>query len=59
MNLKFKINQDSQSTDFVYIYQKNPELFELIKENVFLKTWHWIGDENLVKEKNSLHPFYQ
>jgi choline monooxygenase len=58
MNLKFKINSDiSKAETLPSSFYKNPELFELIKENVFLKTWHWIGDENLIKETNSLHPF--
>ena len=58
MNLNFNINSDiSKAETLPASFYKNPELFEFIKEKIFLKSWHWIGDENLVKEKNSLHPF--
>lgn len=38
-------------------FYKDSELFEIIKNKIFLRAWHWIGDENLIAEKNSIYPF--
>jgi len=58
MNLDFNINSDIGIAETLPAsFYKDPELFEIIKNKIFLRTWHWIGDENLIKEKNSLHPF--
>ncbi|MDX1627423.1 MAG: aromatic ring-hydroxylating dioxygenase subunit alpha [Fulvivirga sp.] len=31
--------------------------FELLKEKVFLKTWQWVGDQQLVPLAQHVHPF--
>tara|TARA_Y100001968_G_scaffold157036_1_gene143481 strand:- start:351 stop:1436 length:1086 start_codon:yes stop_codon:yes gene_type:complete len=36
-------------------FYKNSETFELLKDKLFLKSWQWIGDENIIN-KNSAHP---
>jgi choline monooxygenase len=36
-------------------FYKNPETFELLKDKLFLKSWQWIGDENIIN-KNSAYP---
>ena len=36
-------------------FYKNSETFELLKDKLFLKSWQWIGDENVIN-KNSVYP---
>jgi len=38
-------------------FYKDESIFEIVKEHVFLKSWQWIGDENLVSQSQSVHPF--
>jgi len=38
-------------------FYKDESIFEIVKEHVFLKSWQWIGDENLVRQSQSAHPF--
>lgn len=38
-------------------FYKDVSVFETIKSDVFLKSWQWIGDENLVKLPESVYPF--
>lgn len=38
-------------------FYQNQSTFDLMKENVFYKSWQWIGDENLVKLSRQVHPF--
>lgn len=38
-------------------FYTSAEVFEACKENIFAPTWHFIGDEDLVKEKGDVYPF--
>ncbi len=38
-------------------FYRDPDVFELLKEKVIMKSWQWIGDENLVKLEGQVHPF--
>ncbi len=38
-------------------FYRDKDIFEGIKERVFLRSWQWIGDESLVKLPQSVHPF--
>ena len=38
-------------------FYKDQAVFDAIKEQVFLKSWQWIGDENLVPLPQSVYPF--
>ena len=38
-------------------FYRNPEVFDALKERVFLKSWQWIGHENLIPLSGSMHPF--
>lgn len=38
-------------------FYTNDTIFELLKKQVFLKSWQWIGDENLVAKEPSAFPF--
>jgi choline monooxygenase len=56
MNLN--INSDiSKAETLPSSFYKDLESFEIIKNKIFLRAWHWVGDENLIAEKNSLYPF--
>jgi choline monooxygenase len=39
------------------IFYKDLGTFEALKDNVFLKSWQFIGDENLVRLPQSVYPF--
>ena len=54
----FNINPDiTKAETLPATFYKDPFVFEAVKEKVFLNTWQWIGDENLVKKTQSVHPF--
>jgi choline monooxygenase len=38
-------------------FYKDKAIFEATKEHVFLNSWQFIGDENLIKLPQSVHPF--
>ena len=58
MKDKFTIQTDiSKAETLPASFYRDKEVFELLKEKVFLKSWQWIGDENLVKLPQSVHPF--
>ena len=38
-------------------FYRDDILFEAIKEKIFLRSWQWIGDKNLVSLKQSTYPF--
>jgi choline monooxygenase len=58
--MKFKFHIDSDITKAETLpskFYKDQSIFDSLKDNVFLKSWQWIGDENLVKLNQSVHPF--
>lgn len=38
-------------------FYKSEAIFERMKEQIFLNSWQWIGDKNLVPLPTSVHPF--
>jgi phenylpropionate dioxygenase-like ring-hydroxylating dioxygenase large terminal subunit len=38
-------------------FYKDKTVFEALKKQVFLSSWQWVGDENLVKLPQTVHPF--
>ena len=53
----FFINSDiSKAETLPATFYKDKDIFENVKEKIFLKTWQWIGDENLVKLPQSVYP---
>jgi len=55
---KFNINPDiTKAETLPATFYKDQTVFEAIKEQVFLKSWQWIGDENLVPLQQSVCPF--
>ena len=58
MSTKFFIDPDIKKAETLPAsFYKDQSVFNAIKEDVFLKTWQWIGDESLVKLPQSVHPF--
>lgn len=58
MKDKFAIQTDiSKAETLPASFYRDKDIFEILKEKVFLKSWQWIGDENLVKLPQSVHPF--
>jgi len=50
MSEKFYINPDiTKAETLPALFYKDKVTFESLKENVFLKSWQFIGDENLVR----------
>ena len=55
---KFTIHPNiSKAETLPASFYRDDEVFNDIKEKIFLKTWQWIGDENLVPLPQSVHPF--
>ena len=56
--MKFNIDPDIKKAETLPAsFYKDAAIFETTKESVFLKSWQWIGDENLVRQPQSVHPF--
>ena len=55
---KFNIHSEiSKAETLPASFYKDREVFNDIKEKIFLKTWQWIGDEKLVPLPQSVYPF--
>ena len=58
MQHNFFIDPDiSKAETLPASFYRDPQIFEALKERVFLSSWQWIGDHNQVKERESIHPF--
>lgn len=58
MNHNFQIDPDiSIAETLPASFYKDAEVFELLKEKVFLKTWQFVGDEQLVPRVEDVYPF--
>jgi len=58
MNQKFNIHPDIKKAETLPAsFYRDQAVFDAIKEKIFLKSWQWIGDTNLVKLPQSIHPF--
>jgi len=56
--MKFNIDPDIKKAETLPAqFYKDPEIFELIKQKVFLKSWQWVGDQNKVRQSQSVYPF--
>lgn len=55
---KYSIDPDIRKAETLPSrFYQDPEVFDELKEKVFLKTWQWIGDTRLVPLSHSIHPF--
>jgi choline monooxygenase len=58
MSQTFSINPEiSQAETLPASFYRDPIIFDQIKEKVFMKSWQWIGDEDLVKLPEHVYPF--
>jgi choline monooxygenase len=56
--MKLNIHPDIKKAETLPAqFYKDPEIFELIKQKVFLKSWQWVGDQNNVRQPQSVYPF--
>ena len=57
MNQRFFIHPDIKKAETLpATFYRDPNIFEEIKEKIFVKTWQWIGDENLIPLSESVFP---
>ena len=58
MNYKIYVDNDIRIAETLPAkFYKKEEIFEMVKEKIFLRCWHWIGDESMISEKNLTLPF--
>jgi choline monooxygenase len=58
MSKNYNIDPDIRKAETIPAeFYKSQSVFESVKEKIFLKSWQWIGDENLIKQQESVHPF--
>jgi choline monooxygenase len=58
MSNKFFIHPDiSQAETLPASFYRDEQVFNAIREKIFLKSWQWIGDEDLVALPQSVYPF--
>ena len=61
MSIKDKYNIDpdiSKAETLPSSFYKDVSVFEEIKSKIFLNSWQWIGDSDLVPEKDSVYPLF-
>ena len=57
MNPRFFIHSDIKKAETLpATFYRDATIFEEIKEKIFVKSWHWIGDENLIPFSESVFP---
>ena len=54
---QFNIHKDiSKAETLPSSFYKNHDVFEQVKEKIFLKSWQWLGDNSSLKLTNSIQP---
>ena len=55
--MEFQIHKDiSKAETLPSIFYKNQDVFDEVKEKIFLKSWQWLGDDSGLKLTNSIQP---
>lgn len=58
MQQSFKIDPDIRKAETLPAsFYRDPSVFESLKDQVFARSWQWIGDEQLVPLSQTVHPF--
>ncbi|MBT8271422.1 MAG: aromatic ring-hydroxylating dioxygenase subunit alpha [Flavobacteriaceae bacterium] len=58
MKSSFHINADIRQAETLPAeFYRSQEVFDTIREKIFLRTWQYIGDENLIPLSESVYPF--
>ncbi|MFK5889577.1 MAG: SRPBCC family protein [Flavobacteriaceae bacterium] len=56
--MKYIIDSDIKKAETLPAsFYKDQTVFEALKKHIFLNSWQWVGDENLVKLPQTAHPF--
>tara|TARA_B110000014_G_scaffold79412_1_gene54543 strand:+ start:64 stop:1152 length:1089 start_codon:yes stop_codon:yes gene_type:complete len=54
----FNIHKDiSKAETLPASFYRDASMFETMKDQIFLKSWQWVGDQSLVKLPKSFYPF--
>ena len=54
---QFNIHKDiSKAETLPSSFYKSQDVFDEVKENIFLKSWQWLGDNSNLKLTNSIYP---
>ena len=54
----FNIHKDiSKAETLPASFYRDSSMFETMKDQIFLKSWQWVGDQSLVKLPKSFYPF--
>ena len=57
MSPKFNIHKDiSRAETLPSSFYKSQDIFDQVRENIFLKSWQWLGDNSSLKLTNSIYP---
>ena len=57
MSPKFNIHKDiSKAETLPSSFYKNQDIFDQVREDIFLKSWQWLGDNSSLKLTNSIQP---
>jgi len=57
MKNKFNVESDiSKAETLPSSFYKDSKVLDDLKSKIFLKSWQWIGDTDLVKDKSSVYP---
>ena len=58
MKVKFHVDPDIQKAETLPAsFYRDPDVFEALKERVFSKSWHWIGDISRISPEGDVYPF--
>lgn len=58
MNTNYHVDPEIKKAETLPAsFYRDPEAYETIKEKVFLRSWHWVGDDSLVSGESNTHPF--
>lgn len=58
MKRRYNIDSDvGKAETLPASFYRDPEVFEELKDRVFTKTWHWIGDDSVMPPGNTVYPF--
>ncbi|WMI67860.1 aromatic ring-hydroxylating dioxygenase subunit alpha [Mangrovimonas sp. YM274] len=59
MTHKFTINKNIHEAETLPAYfYRSQDVFDNIKEAIFLRSWHWVGDTQLVPFAQTVHPLF-
>lgn len=57
MTTQFNIHKDiSKAETLPSSFYKSQDVFDQVRENIFLKSWQWLGDNSSLKLTNSIYP---